>query len=312
MIAETLHKPKFAAVDPESISTTLKDQESWVCWTAGAINKKGKFPKYPVHPKLGYKINAHKSENHLTFNMAVKAVSNGYADGVGFVLKDEYIVFNDYPMIIVGIDIDNGSNLSTGQIDELWEELGRPYSELSPSRLGRRMFCLSREPIDNRNQDGLEMYYSGRFLTVTGWDAKGEMADCTDAIKRVHERWFPTKQVSQKSTKSGALKFPPEETPRKIAWVMEMLSYINADCSYEIYRNVIWAIESTEWNCTEMIQRQWSMGAPGRFTEDGLTIIKASFDRRNGGITLGTLVHYAKLAGYQSSKTNKLNLEVSK
>jgi len=54
------------------------------------------------------------------------------------------------------------------------------------------------------------------------------------------------------------------------------------------------------------------MGAPGRFTEDGLTIIKASFDRRNGGITLGTLVHYAKLAGYQSAKTNKSNLEVSK
>ena len=93
---------------------------------------------------------------------------------------------------------------------------------------------------------------------------------------------------------------------------MDMLSHINADCSYEIYRNVIWAIESTEWNCTEMIQRQWSMVASDRFTEDGLTIIKASFDRRNGGITLGTLVHYAKLAGYQPAKTNKLNLEVSK
>jgi len=312
MITETLNIPKFEVVNSEAISSVLKEQESWVCWKAGEINEKGKFPKYPVHHELKYKINAHDPKNHLNFSLALDSLSDRYFDGVGFVLKDEYIVFNDYPMFIIGVDIDNGSNLNASQIDDLWEELGRPYSELSPSRLGRRMFCLSREPINNRNQNGLEMYYSGRFLTVTGWDAKGAMADCTEAIKRVHERWFPAKQVSQKSAKSNASLFPPEETPRKIAWVMEMLSHINADCSYEIYRNVIWAIESTDWKCTEMIQRQWSMGAPDRFTEDGLTIIKASFDRRNGGITLGTLVHYAKLAGYQSVKNNKPNLEVSK
>ena len=81
-----------------------------------------------------------------------------------------------------------------------------------------------------------------------------------------------------------------------------MLSFIDADCSYEMYRNIIWAIESTGWSCAEEIERAWSHTAPERFTEDGLTIIRSSFDYRERGITMGTLVHLARAFGYGLTK----------
>jgi len=145
------------------------------------------------------------------------------------------------------------------------------------------------------------VYSSKRFLTVTGWDAKGNLIDCTDTLELLIKSWFPVRLASPISkAKSKALNtYPPEDTPRNKAWVIELLSFIDPDCGYDDYRNVIWALEATGWNCIDDIQRKWSLGAPNRFNEDALTVIKASFDHRDGGITFGSLVHYARLSGYQ-------------
>ena len=81
---------------------------------------------------------------------------------------------------------------------------------------------------------------------------------------------------------------------------MEMLESIDPDCDYETYRNVIWSIEAIGWTDSEDMGRRWSLGAPDRFSEDAFTIIRSSFDDRRGGITFGSLVHYAKNEGWKS------------
>lgn len=295
---------QFNTIYAANIPAEMQTKDSWVNWQAGLLDANGKFSKYPICPLNGYKIDAHNKANQISFNKALSNASQPHVSGIGYVLDGSPITADasGVPLYLAGVDIDFKANLSSADVANVWQSLGCPYIETSPSGRGVRIFCLTKKPIPNRNQNGYEVYSSKRFLTVTGWNAKGGLIDCTDALEQLIQLWFPIKQLSAVSKiKSKALNtYPPEETPRHIAWTEELLSYINPDCSYEVYRNVIWALEATGWSCIDDIQRKWSLGAPERFTEDGLTVIKASFDDRADGITFGTLVHYAKEGGYQN------------
>lgn len=304
---------QFNTTYAANIPSEMQTKDSWVNWQAGFLDANGKFAKYPIHPLKDYKIDAHNKVNQTSFSKALKNVSQPHVSGIGYVLDGSPITTEDsgLPLYLAGVDIDFKANLSPAEVDKIWLSMGCPYIETSPSGRGVRIFCLTKKPVSNRNQNGYEVYSSKRFLTVTGWNAKGRLIDCTNTLEQLIQLWFPVKQpFAVSKVKSKALNtYPPAETPRHIAWAEELLSYINPDCSYETYRNVIWALEATGWSCIDNIQRKWSLGAAERFTEDGLTVIKASFDYRDGGITFGTLVHYARLGGYQ--KQPRLDVIVS-
>jgi len=295
--------PSIPQVNSHNIPQLLQTKNKWVNWQAGPLDANGKFPKYPICPLNGYKIDAHNKANQTTFSKALSNSCQPYISGIGFVLDGSSITTDTSgaPLYLAGVDIDFKANLSPADVDNIWQSLGCPYIETSPSGRGVRIFCLTRQPIPNRNKNGYEVYSSKRFLTVTGWNAKGNLIDCTDTLEQLFKSWFPVMQTSatSKAKSKERNSYPPEETPRNLAWVWQMLTYIDPDCNYDDYRNVIWALEATGWNCIDGIQRNWSMGAPHRFSEDGLTVIKASFDHRDSGITFGTLVHYARLGGYQ-------------
>ena len=94
--------------------------------------------------------------------------------------------------------------------------------------------------------------------------------------------------------------FPPTpESALEISKTNNALSFISADCSYEIYRDVIWAILSTNWDCAEDIARKWSLTAPHRFSEATLQALINSYSH-TGGIHYGTLLYHARRAGYLS------------
>ena len=287
-------------VETQNIPAQLMAKNQWVTWQAGDIDPNGKFAKYPVDPWHDFKVDAHNRNNQLSYLDVIKATDNAHVSGIGFVLNGEPFSVNDDGEILylIGIDIDHKAGLSGSELKVIWEGLNKPYIEISPSKQGIRMFCLSKQLIANRNQNGLEIYCSGRFLTITGWSGRGVISDCTEAIHTLHKKWFPPKEVDSKTRNSSYGQYQRPETPRNRALAEEMLSFIDADCSYEMYRNIIWAIESTGWSCAEEIERAWSLTAPDRFTEDGLTIIRSSFDYRERGITMGTLVHLARAFGY--------------
>ena len=90
-----------------------------------------------------------------------------------------------------------------------------------------------------------------------------------------------------------------QETPRQIAIIYEALGHIPADCSYELWRNVIWAILSTRWHCAEDLALAWSQTAPDRFEWDAFWLVVNSYlPDHQRPISLGTLYHHARRGGW--------------
>ena len=103
-------------------------------------------------------------------------------------------------------------------------------------------------------------------------------------------------KIGGKNSKSIVIATP--DTPRQIANLKHQLSFIDADCDYERYRNVIWGIASTGWHCAYDLALKWSLTAEHRFEEHMLDTLFYSYDPdRDDRITLGTIYHYAKLGG---------------
>lgn len=90
------------------------------------------------------------------------------------------------------------------------------------------------------------------------------------------------------------------ESPRQIAIIKDALSHITADCSYEVWRNIIWAILSTRWTCAESVAQSWSQTAPDRYAEDAFwTLVNSYMPQRDNQITVGTIYHHARLGGWR-------------
>jgi hypothetical protein len=89
---------------------------------------------------------------------------------------------------------------------------------------------------------------------------------------------------------------PPPETPRQVAIVEDLLSRIDADCDYEKWRNCVWAVLGTGWDCAQELAYDWSKSAPDRFCEEAFwTVVNSYESDREDPITVGTLYHYARL-----------------
>lgn len=126
------------------------------------------------------------------------------------------------------------------------------------------------------------------------------MFDATQVLAGYQSKWFSTaKPNSVKFNRllSNAPLWPPlAENQSEVVRVKDMLSYVSADCSYERWRNIVWAVLSTGWSCAEALAMDWSKTAPDRFDENAFWSVANSFDP-NGGISLGSLVHYARAGG---------------
>lgn len=92
---------------------------------------------------------------------------------------------------------------------------------------------------------------------------------------------------------------PRPETPRQIALVTDALNHINADCPYETWRNVVWAIQSTGWKCAEAVAQSWSSSAPDRYSDDAFWLVANSYmPNHTNPISLGTIYHHARAGGW--------------
>jgi putative DNA primase/helicase len=91
------------------------------------------------------------------------------------------------------------------------------------------------------------------------------------------------------------------DTPRQIAILKDALGFISADCDYETWRNIVWAILSTGWLCAEDLALEWSETAPERFDFDAFWVLANSYvpDHPNQ-ITVGTVWHHARHGGWRN------------
>lgn len=296
--ASRMRAPHIAKVERDNIPDLLKAIGTWVVWRGGPTKPNGKFDKIPCDPVSGRNVNAQNSKNWLTYEVALAAYDQGVGDGIGVVLSSEHpVTLNGTDYILVALDLDKCEG-RTKEIKELGLRLGNPYVEVSPSGKGLRIFALSTKQVKGGNDgNGHELYCNRHFVTVTGWLGRGKIKDATACLVELDRGWFGLKGTPT-TNEAGSELSPGEltESERNIARVRDLLSYISSDVDYETWRNIVWAILSTGWNCAEQIAQEWSMKAPHRYDEDKLQTVVKSFDPSRG-ITLGTLYHYAELNG---------------
>ena len=113
-----------------------------------------------------------------------------------------------------------------------------------------------------------------------------------------------TKQVDQNFL--GMLAEP--ETPENIQRVLDALSSIPADCNYEVWRDCVWSLLSTEWNCAARLATNWSSQSNRHWErgngKEALQNLFTGFDPKKAG-TLGTLFHHARENGYLKSPAER-------
>lgn len=288
-----------------NIPALLRRIDRWVMWKAGAPKSTGKFDKVPVNNQ-GRMVNGLAAENWLTFEDAYAGFCAGKCDGVGYVLDGSPLDYGADRLYPVALDFDN-CEASQTEYRKLWLKLGKPYVEVSPSGKGLRMFALSRVALKGGNDGhGHEMYFSGRFVTVTGNSGKGKICEATAQLLELHDGWFPAKTLPPKQRKSDSTlgrKLAHQDTPESaeaIARVKDMLSHVSADCSYEHWRAIIWAVLSTGWVSAKEITLSWSMTVPERFEQEAFDNLVRDY-KPEEGITLGTLYHHARLAGWAAT-----------
>lgn len=89
---------------------------------------------------------------------------------------------------------------------------------------------------------------------------------------------------------------PPPETLEEIDKVKSLLAAIPADTEYPEWRDVVWAVLATGWDCAVDLARDWSKRGD-KWSEEGFVVVVRDF-KPDGGIGFGTLVHIAKEHGY--------------
>ena len=119
-----------------------------------------------------------------------------------------------------------------------------------------------------------------------------------DSLLRIWEELNVAQAAQEISRVQGQISMAIPETPRQVAEVTQALMRIDADCSYEIWRNVVWAILSTGWSCAEDLAYHWSASAPHRFDETAFWLVANSYNPDlDNPITIATVYFHAKHGG---------------
>ena len=107
-------------------------------------------------------------------------------------------------------------------------------------------------------------------------------------------------RVAIRRTHTPTTRHQLPETTLQTAIIQAALAHITADCSYEVWRNIVWAILSTRWTCAEAIAQRWSQTGPERYDDAAFwTLVNSYMPQRGNQITVGTLYHYARLGGWK-------------
>jgi hypothetical protein len=165
--------------DFKNVPQELQKIPHWIVWRSEKRN--GSVTKVPYAVNGGF-AKSNDSSTWSTFESAVAVADDplAFRDGVGFMLQGTNLV---------GLDFDGVRQ--DGVVDpyvlEIIKELGNPYTEITPSTTGLRMFVeCAQLPKGNRKfsaksssvkKYGAEIYSGGeggRYLTVTGHHYSGE------------------------------------------------------------------------------------------------------------------------------------------
>lgn len=198
-----------------SFPQELKDRKQWVCWRLEPDNDGGKPRKMPVNPVTGKGAMSNNPNTWTDYHTAFEAYEKYGYTGVGYVFtKDDGYV---------GVDIDHCYDPETGEFNEAAKAIiaKKPtYAEFSPSGDGVHLYFKGKKPSGNskNSENGVEMYESGRYFTVTGKQLEGSLdtvAENDGALAWIHDTYIkkPKKKKAKKRTSGGV---PAEMTDEEL------------------------------------------------------------------------------------------------
>lgn len=178
-------------IDKNRVPKVLLERGRFCCWRFE--ERDGKKTKIPYNPRTGERARSNDETTFGSFDEAVQAVKDHSYDGIGICITNG----------ICAIDLDHCFtdsgylNQTASEIQQIMEG----YVEVSPSGRGIHILFLAENfPYDTQKYytmnhgAGVEIYVSGatsKYVTFTGaWLENRELADRTDALKRVLERYM--------------------------------------------------------------------------------------------------------------------------
>lgn len=167
------------------IPTELKGFSQWVRWKYDSEKK-----KIPINPKTGRYA---KVTDLTTWSDYQDTLGSVYShQGMGFVLTE------DDPFGIIDLDKCIQDNLISEFAQKIVEELNS-YTEVSPSGKGLRIIFKTSKPFKALVKP-FELYYSGRYFTVTGNHLENTpifVNDCTHKVFELLNKYREEKKVNK-------------------------------------------------------------------------------------------------------------------
>ena len=184
-----------------SIPDALFSYEQWVGWKKEPVEDR--ITKIPINPHTGKSAGSTKPDTWGSVHDAARAQWRHQLDGIGFVFS------STDPFI--GIDIDDC--VVGGKIDDFalaHIKSFNSYTEFSPSGKGIHIFVEGTMPEgDGRRRNGIEMYGSGRYFTVTGDHVAGSPLTINqnqEAINALYVTLTPIQQQEVKKSQAMGLR----------------------------------------------------------------------------------------------------------
>jgi primase-polymerase (primpol)-like protein len=174
-------EPTFIRPNFERMPAELKQRKNWVLWVP--IRKESKWTKRPIQPS-GFGASTTNPKHWSSFedvkHAYESAVQRGYVEvyekdkpaqrfpigGVGFVFDGQP---DEDGLVFAGVDFDRGafkdeiSSFSAERVKRL-----ESYVEASVSGTGIHVIVKAHLLASGIHHDGIELYTSGRFFTMTG------------------------------------------------------------------------------------------------------------------------------------------------
>ena len=163
--------------------------------------------------------------------------------------------------------------------------------------------CIDKVCLDRARYFYLPRCPKERLKDYIFWSSDGKPVDVS--------AYLDLKNISYKPLPITPTKDMPEpseweENEANISKVKDFLSYCDANCDYQIWRDIIWSVSSLNWSAGPRILEHWSQESENHWTydrqhqtENELNQLISNYDRdRQSKITIGTLIAEAKKNGW--------------
>jgi hypothetical protein len=275
-------RPAALPVIAENMPQVLRDLPRWVLWRYDLVA--GDWRKVPYHPR-GHKASSTDATTWSSYAAVLAAYQAGGWDGIGVVLG----TIEGGGLTLAGVDYDDCLD-EAGRLTELAARGVRSlntYAEVSPSGTGIKLLCWGTLKANHGHKDGhpAEAYHGGRYFCLTGHILPGvpcEIADRATELRELDE------ELWSEWTYTGAGRRDDREIAR------EALAHLGTSraAGYGDWLAAGMALHSVgddllpDWD-------SWSRSCPEKY-QPGACAAKWPTFSRGGGLTLGSLIHWAK------------------